>query len=55
MTSGDLAFANQARQRRWPHDTIDKLVAMNQQQARIIANLTEAFAKLKNCSPLMEQ
>jgi hypothetical protein len=29
------------------NDTIDKLVTMNQQQAKIIANLTEAIAKLK--------
>jgi hypothetical protein len=33
------------------NDTIDKLVAMNQQQAKIIADLTEAIAKLKNGIP----
>jgi hypothetical protein len=37
------------------NDTIDKLVVTNQQQAKIIANLTEAIAKLKNGSPPMEQ
>jgi hypothetical protein len=37
------------------NDRIDKLVAMNQQQAKIIADLTEATAKLKNGSPLTEQ
>jgi hypothetical protein len=35
--------------------TIDKLVATNQQQVKIIANLTEAIAKLKNGSPPIEQ
>jgi hypothetical protein len=35
--------------------TIDKLVATNQQQAKIIANLTEAIAKLKAGSPPTEQ
>ncbi len=28
-------------------DTIDKLVATNQQEAKVIANLNEAIAKLK--------
>jgi hypothetical protein len=37
------------------NDTIDKLVAMNQQQAKIIASLTEAIAKLKAGSPPMAQ
>jgi hypothetical protein len=37
------------------NDTIDKLVATNQQQAKIIPNLTEAIAKLKNGSPPMGQ
>ncbi len=37
------------------NDTIDKLVATNQQQAKTIANLTEAIAKLKAGSPPMEQ
>jgi hypothetical protein len=36
-------------------DTIDKLVAMNQQWAKIIANLTEAIATLKAGSPPTEQ
>jgi hypothetical protein len=33
------------------NDMIDKLVATNQQQAKITANLTEAIAKLKAGSP----
>jgi hypothetical protein len=37
------------------NNTIDKLVMKNQQQAKIIANLTEAIAKLKNGSPPTEQ
>jgi hypothetical protein len=37
------------------NDTIDKLVATKQQQAKIIADLTEAIAKLKNGSPPTEQ
>jgi hypothetical protein len=37
------------------NDTIDKLVATNQQQSKIITNLTEAIAKLKNSSSPMEQ
>jgi hypothetical protein len=37
------------------NNTIDKLVTTNQQQAKIIANLTEAIAKLKAGSPPMEQ
>jgi hypothetical protein len=35
--------------------TIDKLVMTNQQQAKIIADLTEVIAKLKAGSPPMEQ
>jgi hypothetical protein len=35
--------------------TIDKLVATNQKQVKIIADLTEAIAKLKNSSPPTEQ
>ncbi len=37
------------------NNTIDKLVATNQQQAKIISNLTEAIAKLKAGSPPTEQ
>jgi hypothetical protein len=37
------------------NDTIDKLVAMNQQQAQIIADLTVAIAKLKDGSPPTRQ
>jgi hypothetical protein len=37
------------------NDTIDNLVATNQQQAKIIADLTEAIAKLKDGSLLTEQ
>jgi hypothetical protein len=37
------------------NDTIDKLVATNQQQATMIANLTEAIVKLKTGSPPTEQ
>jgi hypothetical protein len=37
------------------NDTIDKLIATNQQEAKIIANLMEAIAKLKNSSPHTEQ
>jgi hypothetical protein len=37
------------------NDTIDKLVATYQQQAKTIADLTEAIAKLKNGSPQMKQ
>jgi hypothetical protein len=37
------------------NNKIDKLVATNQQQAKIIANLTEAIAKLKAGSPPTEQ
>jgi hypothetical protein len=37
------------------NDMIDKLVATNQQQAKITANLTEAIAKLKAGSPPSEQ
>ncbi len=37
------------------NDTIDKLVTTKQQQAKIIADLTEAIAKLKNGIPLTEQ
>jgi hypothetical protein len=37
------------------NNTIDKLVAANQQRAKIIANLTEAIAELKNGSPPMKQ
>ncbi len=74
MTSGNLAFANQAAGQEiiqaekmaalldnlvnvsiQKNDTIDKLFATNQQQAKIIANLTEAIPRLKNSSPLMEQ
>ncbi len=74
ITSGDLAFANQAAAQEivqaekmaalldnlanasiQKNDTIDKLVATNQQQAKIIANLTEAIVKLKNGSPPTEQ
>ena len=33
------------------NNKIDKLVATNQQQAKIIADLTAAIAKLKNSSP----
>jgi hypothetical protein len=74
MTSGDLAFANQADAQEifqaekmaasldnlantsiQKNNTIDKLVATNQQQAKTIADLTEAIAKLKNGSPPTEQ
>jgi hypothetical protein len=74
MTSGNLAFANQAAAQEivqaekmaasldnlvntsiQKNNKIDKLVATNQQQAKIIANLTEAIAKLKAGSPPMEQ
>ncbi len=62
MTSGNLAFANQAAtedivqaEKKEKNNTIDRLVTTNQQQAKIIADLTEAIAKLKNCSPPMEQ
>jgi hypothetical protein len=37
------------------NDTIDKLVATNQQQAKIINDLTEDIAKLKIGSPPMKQ
>jgi hypothetical protein len=37
------------------NNTIDKLVATYQQQAKIIAKVTEAIAKLKAGSPPMEQ
>jgi hypothetical protein len=37
------------------NDTIDKLVTTNQQQAKIIANFTEAIAKFKNSILPMEQ
>jgi hypothetical protein len=37
------------------NDTIDKLVATNQQQAKIIAGLTVAIAKLKDGSLPTEQ
>jgi hypothetical protein len=37
------------------NDTTEKLVATNQQQAKIIANLTETIAKLKAGSPPTEQ
>jgi hypothetical protein len=37
------------------NDMINKLVGTNQQQAKIIANLTEAITKLKAGSPPMEQ
>jgi hypothetical protein len=37
------------------NNTIDKLVVTNQQQAKIIANLTKAIAKLKASSPPTEQ
>jgi hypothetical protein len=45
-------LANASIQRK---NTIDKLVVTNQQQAKIIANLTEAIAKLKAGSPPTEQ
>jgi hypothetical protein len=37
------------------NNKIDKLVMTNQQQAKIIADLTEANAKLKAGSPPTEQ
>jgi hypothetical protein len=37
------------------NNMINKLVATNQQQAKIIANLTETIAKLKAGSPPTEQ
>jgi hypothetical protein len=37
------------------NDMIDKLVTTNQQQAKIITNLTETIAKLKAGNPPMEQ
>jgi hypothetical protein len=37
------------------NNTIDKLVATNQKQTKIIADLTEAIAKLKAGSPPTEQ
>jgi hypothetical protein len=74
MTSGNLAFANQATAQEifqaekmaalldnlanvfiQKNDMIVKLVATNQQQAKIIANITEALARLKAGSPPMEQ
>jgi hypothetical protein len=75
MTSGNLAFANQAAAREivqaekmaalldnlanasiQKNNMIDKkLVAMNQQQVKIIASLTEAIVKLKAGSPSTEQ
>jgi hypothetical protein len=37
------------------NNTIDKLVMTNQQQAKIIANLTEAIAKLTGSPPMEQQ
>jgi hypothetical protein len=37
------------------NDTNNKLIATNQQQAKIVTNLTKAIEKLEKGSPPMEQ